>query len=295
MSNWAHQQGPPQRQKDEHDKQDELDPQQLQQQQFQQQQQQHHQQQYPNQFSFQHRYYPYAQYRHYPHKYHNALPMIYHQNSSFPAASPPDAVPQYLYLQPGAATAPAPAPGPGPGPGYSFYPGYQPPPAGASRQPSVATLQIPQPLAPPRMKVKPEQQPPLPPPAASAAIAASPSIAPEDDDEARGAQGYVHKCHLCNKSFKRRSWLRRHLLSHSPARHFSCPWCLSKHKRKDNLLQHMKLKHTDYVLQELRLHHVHVASDAPTTNNIRTLLYEGRLNKDEVKKVLNSLIDRHNQ
>lgn len=113
-------------------------------------------------------------------------------------------------------------------------------------------------------------------------------------------QGYIHKCHLCDKSFKRKSWLKRHLLSHSPERHFSCPWCLSKHKRKDNLLQHMKLKHADNVLQELKLHHVDFNDDlenAVTTsnNNIKTLLYEGKLNKDEVKKVLNSLIDRHNQ
>ncbi|QLQ78212.1 hypothetical protein HG537_0A04590 [Torulaspora globosa] len=134
-------------------------------------------------------------------------------------------------------------------------------------------------------------------------------------------QGSVHKCHLCNKFFKRRSWLKRHLLSHFPDRHFACPWCLSKHKRKDNLLQHMKLKHTDYVLQELRLHNIKVdsgfltisnnnndsanssnssASTSTTTstnnssNNIRSLLYEGKLNKDEVKRVLNSLIDKHN-
>lgn len=68
----------------------------------------------------------------------------------------------------------------------------------------------------------------------------------------------------------------------------------------------MKLKHTDYVLQELRLHDIKVdggfltissnneGNSNNTTNNIRSLLYEGKLNKDEVKKVLNSLIDKHN-
>lgn len=60
----------------------------------------------------------------------------------------------------------------------------------------------------------------------------------------------------------------------------------------------MKLKHTDHVLRELRLNDVQVSFDNSSNganNNIRTLLYEGRLNKDDVKKVLNSLIDRHNQ
>lgn len=102
-----------------------------------------------------------------------------------------------------------------------------------------------------------------------------------------------HRCPLCDKCFKRKSWLRRHLLSHSPERHFGCPWCLSKHKRKDNLLQHMKLKHTQYVLKELRDQNVEIDGEV-RNDNIKTLLYEGRLNKDDVKKVLNGLIDRHN-
>lgn len=186
---------------------------------------------------------------------------------------------------------------------YLYVPGSVPPPPQAQLQFPIYPY-YPQPAAgggaaapPPRMRMKLEQPPmpmPMSIPGQRPAAVASSSSNSADDEEQREAQGYVHKCHLCNKSFKRKSWLQRHLLSHSPARHFSCPWCLSKHKRKDNLLQHMKLKHTDYVLQELRLNKVYVSTEGSSKNNIRTLLYEGRLNKDEVKKVLNSLIDRHN-
>lgn len=137
---------------------------------------------------------------------------------------------------------------------------------------------------------------------------------------------HVHSCHLCEKSFKRKSWLKRHLLSHSAERHFLCPWCLSRHKRKDNLLQHMKLKHYSNLLDELKNHNVTFnwekstvkiikddekndtinnkstpfpdeddntsAPDSP--NNIRLLLSDGVLNKEDVKKVLNKLIDQNN-
>ncbi|CAB4256874.1 similar to Saccharomyces cerevisiae YMR070W MOT3 Nuclear transcription factor with two Cys2-His2 zinc fingers [Maudiozyma barnettii] len=129
---------------------------------------------------------------------------------------------------------------------------------------------------------------------------------------------HIHGCHLCEKSFKRKSWLKRHLLSHSAERHFLCPWCLSRHKRKDNLLQHMKLKHSTYLLDELKNHNVifhwekssttHInnihslkldQSNGPNcnnnnSNNIKTLLNEGVLNKEDVKRVLNKLIDQNN-
>lgn len=105
--------------------------------------------------------------------------------------------------------------------------------------------------------------------------------------------GLAHCCPMCDKCFKRKSWLRRHLLSHSPERHFGCPWCLSKHKRKDNLLQHMKIKHTEFVLEKLRNYNVGIDGEVQN-NNIKTLLYEGRLNKEDVKKVLNGLIDSYN-
>ena len=131
---------------------------------------------------------------------------------------------------------------------------------------------------------------------------------------------HVHGCHLCDKSFKRKSWLKRHLLSHSAERHFLCPWCLSRHKRKDNLLQHMKLKHSGYLVDELKKHNVvfnweksstrgpngeyskplegklgeQGLMTPPTCNNIKVLLSEGVLNKEDVKRVLNKLIDKNN-
>lgn len=131
---------------------------------------------------------------------------------------------------------------------------------------------------------------------------------------------HVHGCHLCDKSFKRKSWLKRHLLSHSAERHFLCPWCLSRHKRKDNLLQHMKLKHSGYLVDELKKHNVlfnweksatrgpngeyskplegklgeQGLMTPPTCNNIKLLLSEGVLNKEDVKRVLNKLIDKNN-
>lgn len=119
-------------------------------------------------------------------------------------------------------------------------------------------------------------------------------IQPETKTQLPKLKGLSHHCPMCDKSFKRKSWLRRHLLSHSPERHFGCPWCLSKHKRKDNLFQHMKLKHTEVVLEKLRENNVGVAGEI-RNDNIRTLLYAGRLNKEDVKKVLNGLIDNCNK
>ncbi|CCC67038.1 hypothetical protein NCAS_0A04800 [Naumovozyma castellii] len=114
----------------------------------------------------------------------------------------------------------------------------------------------------------------------------------------------VYQCHMCVKSFRRHSWLKRHLLAHSSQRHYSCPKCVSKHKRKDNLLQHLKLKHTAFVLEQLRQDNIDIktAKDegeedqgTASNTNIKTLLVEGRLNKEDVKKVLNRLIDSANQ
>ena len=109
---------------------------------------------------------------------------------------------------------------------------------------------------------------------------------------------YVFNCHFCGKSFKRKSWLKRHLLAHSADRQYSCPWCLSKHKRKDNLLQHMKLKHTEDVLRELKKLQKSSVEDAADEkvmgggkDNIKTMVYSGQLKKEDVKRVLNLLIE----
>lgn len=116
---------------------------------------------------------------------------------------------------------------------------------------------------------------------------------------------FPHRCHLCPKLFKRKSWLKRHLLSHSQQRHFLCPWCNSRHKRRDNLLQHMKLKHVPNLLQEINSRNMRFnwpilerlskqidgTIEYPDT---KTLIHEGLLNKDELKNILNTVIDKHN-
>ncbi|SCU94865.1 LADA_0G11914g1_1 [Lachancea dasiensis] len=118
-----------------------------------------------------------------------------------------------------------------------------------------------------------------------------------------------YRCGMCERSFRRRSWLKRHLLSHSNFKPYKCPWCSSRHKRRDNLFQHMKIKHVLQVLQELYragdqidsslLDHYASASastteDAvgPSSSSIRILIDEGRIRKDRVKTVLNDIISR---
>ncbi|SCU92105.1 LAFA_0F08042g1_1 [Lachancea sp. 'fantastica'] len=119
------------------------------------------------------------------------------------------------------------------------------------------------------------------------------------------------RCNLCVKSFRRRSWLKRHLLSHSSFKPHGCPWCQSRHKRRDNLFQHMKTKHPREVLQELYKtgNCVNMSdieqfmSSGPlfedgatgiTGPSIRTLVEQGRVRKDRVKIVLNELATRFN-
>ncbi|EDO19504.1 hypothetical protein Kpol_1018p33 [Vanderwaltozyma polyspora DSM 70294] len=136
----------------------------------------------------------------------------------------------------------------------------------------------------------------------SSAYSTPSNIGHQNKTNASNLKNFAHVCHICGKQFKRKSWLQRHLLSHSSERNFDCPWCLSKHKRKDNLLQHMKLKHAENVLEQLR---INLKANNPNDNseptlegngdhNIRTLMGEGILNKDEVKKLLNSLVAQHN-
>ncbi|SCU89486.1 LANO_0D05116g1_1 [Lachancea nothofagi CBS 11611] len=119
----------------------------------------------------------------------------------------------------------------------------------------------------------------------------------------------VFRCNMCEKSFRRRSWLKRHLLSHSSFKPYSCPWCQSRHKRRDNLFQHMKTKHVRQVLNEVYRANgqQEIVDDTDATlpaatacddiseepsPSIGTLIEEGRVRKDRVKTVLNEIILR---
>lgn len=124
---------------------------------------------------------------------------------------------------------------------------------------------------------------------------------------------HVYQCHLCEKQFRRKSWLKRHLLSHSNVKKFHCPWCSSTHKRKDNLLQHLKLKHTQYLLHEFTLYGILMnvnngsgnTANLVTTNTgdkvwlinnepsitIRDMLESNILPKDQAKRCLNYIVD----
>lgn len=112
----------------------------------------------------------------------------------------------------------------------------------------------------------------------------------------------LYRCSMCEKSFKRKSWHQRHLLSHSSFKPYNCPWCQSRHKRRDNLFQHMKTKHVHQVLQELMEAgdldgsmgtNVRLAIDDMVAGpSIRTLVQDGRVKKERVKTVLNAVIAR---
>lgn len=50
-------------------------------------------------------------------------------------------------------------------------------------------------------------------------------------------------CDLCHASFTWPKDLRRHLTTHSTARHLSCPLCQNSFSRRDNLLRHLRYNH----------------------------------------------------
>ncbi|CDO94903.1 unnamed protein product [Kluyveromyces dobzhanskii CBS 2104] len=139
----------------------------------------------------------------------------------------------------------------------------------------------------------------------------------ENDNESNGDMSqdshHIYQCNMCEKQFRRKSWLKRHLLSHSNVKKFHCPWCSSTHKRKDNLLQHLKLKHTQYLLHEFTLFGIllNVNNGSGNTANlvttdtgekvwlinnepsitIRDMLDSNTLPKDQVKRCLNYIVD----
>ncbi|SSD61089.1 uncharacterized protein SCODWIG_02850 [Saccharomycodes ludwigii] len=128
-------------------------------------------------------------------------------------------------------------------------------------------------------------------------------------------------CKVCDKCFVRYSWLKRHELSHASDKKFHCVYCNSKHKRKDNLLQHLRIKHPGELLSEIENQMIlekcssveilnfkaasknllaiassntKIDTNPSLVNNkenvIRILVANGLLKKDFLRKVSNALI-----
>lgn len=58
-----------------------------------------------------------------------------------------------------------------------------------------------------------------------------------------GIEGARHECHFCEKSYKTKKGLDRHMRFEcsvsSGSQRFKCPYCQHESKRKDNLRQHI--------------------------------------------------------
>lgn len=99
----------------------------------------------------------------------------------------------------------------------------------------------------------------------------------------------LYKCNVCNKSFLRAAWLRRHVLTHTSYRQFQCIWCSSKHKRRDNLFKHIKIKHMDYLMDSIQDFYPLAHFESRDLNN---LLKTGQLHREDIKKVILSIIKK---
>lgn len=98
-----------------------------------------------------------------------------------------------------------------------------------------------------------------------------------------------YNCKLCNKQFRRAAWLKRHIVTHTTERPFKCVWCTSKHKRRDNLFKHMRLKHMDLLMSSIKDFYPLVEFDC--NDKLQDLIKSGKLHKEDVKRVLLSVIN----
>jgi KRAB domain-containing zinc finger protein len=71
-----------------------------------------------------------------------------------------------------------------------------------------------------------------------------PELSPKE--KCRSGQGGELTCELCQKTFQRYEYLKRHMQTHLPnERKFECPECQKKFNRKDNLRSHLKTHSKD--------------------------------------------------
>lgn len=96
-------------------------------------------------------------------------------------------------------------------------------------------------------------------------------------------------CTLCTKQFRRAAWLKRHIVTHTTERPFKCVWCTSKHKRRDNLFKHMRLKHMDLLMSSIKSFYPLV--EFGSNDKLQDLIKSGKLHKEDVKNVLLTLIN----
>lgn len=99
----------------------------------------------------------------------------------------------------------------------------------------------------------------------------------------------VYKCNDCHKSFQRAAWLRRHVLTHTNYRQFRCIWCSSKHKRRDNLFKHIKIKHMEQLMDSIQNFYPLANFE---TRDLNKLVQSGQLHREDIKKVILSIIEK---
>lgn len=93
--------------------------------------------------------------------------------------------------------------------------------------------------------------------------------------------------HNCSQKIERSSRLKRNLLKHSSERPFGCPWCKSRHKRRDNLFKHMKLKHMKLLMKAIQDYYP--LADFQN-KDMKVLMKDGQLHREDVRTVFFHLI-----